>query len=376
MRIRVLSSVALLPLLLTLCQAAQDWSLEQPDHPTVFFSDEGGSTSYLGVGVQEVTADRLGTLKLKEEKGVEVTVVDEETPAGKAGIQEHDVILTLNGTPVESTAALKRMIRETPPGRTVTLGISRYGQPLTIKVKLADKGKEYASGKSNGFYFEMPKMPDMPDIEIPSMNMVVVTQSARSGLTVENISGQLAEYFGARNGNGVLVRSVEKGSRADKAGFHAGDVIVKINDQPVHDTSDFTHGLRSGNTANVLVIREKHEQSITLPLPERKSSGELLREESSQTCDYAKSIANLAKMREQFARIRPQLTASLENQSRQAIEQLNRAYRDQERQLRDWTEQQQRQLRKEQEDFEKQRQKMRNHLDQLRRQMRDRTLDI
>jgi serine protease Do len=372
MRIHVLTSLTLLPLMLSLSHAAQDWSLEQPDHPTVFFSDEGGSTSYLGVGVQDVTAARLGPLKLKEEKGVEVTVVDEDTPAGKAGIQEHDVILTLNGTPVESTAALRRMIRETPPGRIVTLGISRDGQPLTIKVKLADKEKEYASGKSNGFYFEMPKIPDMPEIEIPSMNMVVITQSARSGLTVENISGQLAEFFGAHNGNGVLVRSVEKGSRADKAGFHAGDVIVKINDQPVHDTSDFTHGLRSGNSANVLVIREKHEQSITLPLPERKSSGELLREDTSESCDYAKSLANLAKMREQIARLRPQLTASLESQSRQAIEQLSRAYRDQQHQLRDWTEQQRKQL----EEVRKQQQRMRNRLEQLRRQMRDRALDI
>jgi serine protease Do len=373
MRIHLLTSVAVLPLLLTLSHAAQEWSLEQPEHPNVFFSDDSGGSSYLGVGVQDVTADRLSALKLKEEKGVEVTAVDEDTPAGKAGIREHDVILTLNGTSVESTAALRRMIKETPPGRVVTLGLTRDGQPLTIKVKLADREKEY-NAKSKGFYFEMPKMPDMPEIEIPSINMVVVTQSARSGLTVENISGQLAEFFGSKTGNGVLVRSVEKGSRAEKAGFHAGDVIVKINDQPVHDTSDFTHGLRSGNTANVLVIREKHEQSITLPLPERKS-GELYREESRQHSDYAKSLADLVQLREQ-ARLRPQLSASLENQSRMAIEELTRAYRDQERQLREWTEQQQRQWRKQQEQFQKQQQEMRNRLEHLQRQLHNRAFDI
>ena len=85
----------------------------------------------------------------------------------------------------------------------------------------------------------------MPDIDIPSINMVVVTSSARSGLMVENITPQLGEFFGVKNGNGVLVRSVEKGSRAEKAGFRAGDVIVKVNDQPVHDTSDFTHAVKS-----------------------------------------------------------------------------------------------------------------------------------
>jgi serine protease Do len=60
---------------------------------------------------------------------------------------------------------------------------------------------------------------------------------------VENLTPQLGEFFGAKDGNGVLVRSVEKGSRADKAGLRAGDVITRVADQPVHDTSDFTHAL-------------------------------------------------------------------------------------------------------------------------------------
>jgi len=96
-------------------------------------------------------------------------------------------------------------------------------------------------------------------------------------LMVENITPQLGDFFGVKNGKGVLVRSVEKGSRAEKAGFHAGDVVVKVNDQVVHDTSDFTHALRSSSagTAAVTVIRDKREQSITLTLPPRKDSGRL-----------------------------------------------------------------------------------------------------
>jgi len=70
---------------------------------------------------------------------VEVTLVDQDAPAGKAGLKEHDVILTLNGTQVESVEELRRIIREIPPGRLVTLGISRDGQPLTIKAQLEDR---------------------------------------------------------------------------------------------------------------------------------------------------------------------------------------------------------------------------------------------
>src|SRR5215831_8431533 len=92
----------------------------------------GGGSSYLGVDIADVTSERLSTLKLKEEHGAEVTMVDQDAPAGKAGLQEHDVILSLNGASVESAAQLRRMIRETPAGRVVALGISREGQPQTI----------------------------------------------------------------------------------------------------------------------------------------------------------------------------------------------------------------------------------------------------
>src|SRR5438270_8292128 len=92
------------------------------------FPSEGGA--YLGVDVQDVTSDRLSQLKLKEERGAEIEMVDQDAPAGKAGLREHDVILSFNGEPVESVEQLHRMIRETPAGRSLALGISRDGQAM------------------------------------------------------------------------------------------------------------------------------------------------------------------------------------------------------------------------------------------------------
>ena len=240
----------------------------------------GGGSSYLGVDIADVSAERLGELKLKEEHGAEVTMVDQDAPAGKAGLHAHDVIVSLNGTAVDSAAQLRRMIKETPPGRVVDLGISRDGQPLTIKVQLADRHKSMAwEPKGGEFKFDMPKIPAMPDFDLP-ISVVVVHQSARSGLMVENITPQLGDFFGVKGGNGVLVRSVEKGSLGEKAGFRAGDVVVKVNNEPVHDTSDFTHALRSssGGSAAVIVMREKKEQNLTLTLPQKKDSGSLMEE--------------------------------------------------------------------------------------------------
>jgi len=150
----------------------------------------------------------------------------------------------------------------------------------------------------------------MPDIDIPSINMVVVTSSARRGLMVENITPQLGEFFGVKNGNGVLVRSVEKGSRAEKAGIRAGDVIVKVNDQAVHDTSDFSHAVksRSGNSVSVGVIRDKKEQNLNLTLPARKESGELLDDESSEDLEIdADSAVELGELQNEIAKLRPEI---------------------------------------------------------------------
>src|ERR1700674_3256592 len=144
MRKHFLMTIVLLPLLLNLAPAEQSWTVDNAGQPFGIPSEDSGTSSYLGVDIADISSDRLGALKLKEEQGVEVTMVDQDAPAGKAGVKEHDVILDLNGTAIESKTQLHRMIHETPPGRVVTLGLSRDGQPMTIKVQLADRRKEFA----------------------------------------------------------------------------------------------------------------------------------------------------------------------------------------------------------------------------------------
>ena len=274
-------------------------------------AEEGGSgSSYMGVDIADVTSERLSELKLKEEHGAEITMVDQDAPAGKAGLREHDVILNLNGTAVESAAQLRRMIKETPPGRVVTLGISRDGQVLTVKLQLADRRKSMAyKPGSQAFNFKMPEMPVIPDFEGP-ISVVVTHSSVRSGLMIENITPQLGEFFGVKNGKGVLVRSVEKGSKAEKAGFRAGDVVVKVNDQSVSDTSDFTHALRSssGSSAAVTVVREKKEQNLNLTLPAKKDSGTLIEDSFDiDVPDLAETEVQLGRLGDQMALVRPAL---------------------------------------------------------------------
>jgi membrane-associated protease RseP (regulator of RpoE activity) len=258
-------------------------------------------------------------------------MVDEDAPAGKAGIKEHDVILSMNGTSIESQVQLKRMIRETPPGRVVTFGISRDGQPMTIKVQLADRRKQYAwvGPKMKDFHVEIPSISINPEMEIPQINVVVVRSSARSGLMVENITAQLGEFFGVKDGNGVLVRAVEKGSRGEKAGFRAGDIIVKINDKPVHDTGDFTdvmHSRESG-TVSVGVIRDKKEQNLNLELPPHGDSGALIEQESLDEPLNAETELEASKLEDELAELQPDMSMiSEESESaEQAVDALRQA---------------------------------------------------
>src|SRR5437660_1573674 len=252
---------------------------------------------------------------------------------------------------VESRAQLRRMIRVTPAGRVVSLRISRDGQPLAIKVQLADRRKSNSwMSRGKDFKFEMPPMPPIPDMDVP-VSVVVVHSSLRSGLMVENITPQLGDFFGVKDGKGVLVRSVEKGSRGEKAGFRAGDVVVKVNNQPVHDTSDFTHALRSssGGAAAVTVMREKREQNLTLTLPEKKDSGSLLEDRFDIPVLTAETQQAINRAGAEIARMAPAIAEKI---------QKNLCPKDMEKRLQD----SQRMMHEQQQKMQERQQKLRHEL--------------
>jgi len=378
MRKALLMTGLIVPILAVAAYALQNYVL-QPGVETYGYSSEGyyGGSSYLGVDTRDITSDRVAALKLKEERGVEVTMVDQDAPAGKAGVKEHDVILTVNGNKVESVEELRRMIHEIPPGRVITLGISRDGQSLELKAQLADRKKAFAVVGPQGkeFHFEMPAMPKIPDMDLP-VSIVVVHSSIRSGLMVENLTPQLGDFLGAKNGQGVLVRSVEKGSYAEKAGFRAGDVIVKVNTETVSDAGDFTHALRSqkaGGTVSVGIIRDKKEQTLTLTLPERRESGDIFEEESFDEDPEidAETRIDLSEVQSEMARMKPQLSLAVQ-EARKAAEDIRKQFCEKEQEL----QQQKEELRQEQQDeIREQQQELQDQLREQQDEMREQMLE-
>jgi C-terminal processing protease CtpA/Prc len=159
------------------------------------------------------------------------------------------------------------------------------------------------------------------------------------------------------------VRSVEKGSRAEKAGFHAGDVVVKVNGEAIHDTSDFTHAVRSrsGNSVGVIVMRDKKEQSLTLSLPARKESGDLMEEESfsDDPLFHANRELELSELQNEIAKLRPQMQLA-EQTSRKAARELRKELCDQQKEFRQQSAQQRKQLQKDLENLRRELLRMRD----------------
>jgi serine protease Do len=248
-----------------------------PPPPPVTKVMLAGSGTFLGVGVREIDAERSKALNLKEEYGVEVTMVEGESPAAKAGFKVGDVVLEYNGQRVEGTQQFIRLVKETPAGRAVKLLVSRGGATQTIAATLAArKGNPYTVvGPMEGYKFEMRGMPGMsstmPDIPKATMSW----RSASLGVEAESLGeSQLASFFGVKEG--VLVRSVMKGTAAERAGIKAGDVIVKVDDAKVSAPRDVTSAMRSARSESkksisIVLMRDRKESSVTVTLDDDQS---------------------------------------------------------------------------------------------------------
>ena len=245
------------------------------------------SRGYLGVDTRDITKDRVAALKLKEESGVEVTMVDQDAPAAKAGVREHDVIVSFNGNKVDSQEQLRRFVRETPAGRQVALGVMRDGQPVTVNVTLGDRREIAMKFAHHGGVAPMPPMHGQmgfmahgPDMMLMDAPFPVTGGFMRFGMMVEGLTPQLAEFFGVKSGAGLLVRSVDKGSIAEAGGVHAGDVIIRVDKENIADIGDWRRVMhhKSGNVP-VTVLRDHKEVTLKLKVPEQKKDSGALRDE-------------------------------------------------------------------------------------------------
>lgn len=245
---------------------AQELQPVSPDVSIVRVAAVGGS--YLGVNLREIDSDRARELKLREEAGVEITRVEDDSPASKAGLKAGDVVLSYNGTRVEGMEQFSRFVRETPPGRDVKLLISRDGNTLTITARVGARKTPFPIAGMQIPRVEMPDMPALPDLP----RGIMMWRTAALGIEAEPLRGQLADFFGVKEG--VLVRSVMRDTPASRAGLKAGDVIVKVGDARVASPGDVTsaiHSAKDKKALAIVILRDHKEMTVTASIDDDRS---------------------------------------------------------------------------------------------------------
>src|ERR1700691_5294930 len=264
-------------------KAAEVWEQE----PRVFTSSTDEGSGWLGVEIGEVNAEKAKDLKLTEVRGVEVVDVEPDSPAAKAGLKEHDVITRYDGQAVEGTVQFRRLVRETPAGRNISLTISRNGGAQEISVELGDRSallEKKMRGKMRDFDAAYAVATPNFDFRLdgPEVFGAMDGRTPLLGISAEDLTGQLGAYFGAPEGGGILVREVRAGTAADKAGLKAGDVIIKLDSKPVNSLGELRQQLRDKTdekSVSLGILRKGSEMNvaITIEKPQPMESTHMMR---------------------------------------------------------------------------------------------------
>jgi serine protease Do len=194
---------------------------------------------WLGVSIQPLTPELAKSFGLKDEKGVLISDVVQDSPAERAGIAAGDIVVEFDGKKVDTPQDLQKAVAATVPGKGVPLKVWRDKSEKKLEIKIGETPDETVALKS--------------------------TNKGRSllGLDVRPVTPDIARQLNLRGGEGVVIFSVEDDSAAAEAGLQRGDVIREVNRQRVRSVQDFDRATRDVKEGDrVTVLLQRGQQSL------------------------------------------------------------------------------------------------------------------
>ncbi len=252
--------ILLAVLVCTLAVAALAWGAQGDKEKA-----KENARGWLGIYIQNIDQDLKESENLPSTDGIYVVGVMKDSPAKKAGLQKGDVILQFDGHNAKSVRSLTADIEDCQPGESKTIVIQRDGDKKTLSVVV---GKGESEDEFTWTEDDNPTpLPDWGDMRMPDAPRAFAfslgeLSNSRIGVSLYELSDQLADYFGAKDG-GALINEVIKDGPADKAGLKAGDVIVQVDHKPVKDVSAIRRAIQKkdgGDVATVTVLRRGNEE--------------------------------------------------------------------------------------------------------------------
>jgi serine protease Do len=205
---------------------------------------------YLGVQVSELTPDLAQGFGFRpEQKGALVQQVVKGTPADKAGLEAGDLVVSMNGKPIESSGALTRGVATIPPGEQVALTILRRGAEKKLSLTVAKRPDEEALAR--GDFSGEEEGEDRGGAEGDGKSKV------KLGITVQPITPELAQRVGAQPGEGLVVVDVDPEGPAARAGIREGDVVIEVNRDRVKSPADISKALARLKDGDMALLRVK-----------------------------------------------------------------------------------------------------------------------
>jgi serine protease Do len=221
---------------------------------------------WIGVYLQDVTADLAEAFNLSVKKGALVNDVTENSPAEEAGLKPKDVILAWDGKSVTDSQMLTELVGAGKVGDKVKLSVNRGGKEIELALTVGERKEARVYGEGNS----------ERDRALKEYSYSYNMKRAGIGVSMQSLSGDLGDYFGVANGNGALITQVMKDTPAQRAGLKTGDVIVKVDNESVESPSDVSSIIgekQKGDKVDLVVVREKAEKSFALEVDEIESLG-------------------------------------------------------------------------------------------------------